>query len=114
MSDVKTLTLTQENFEREVLEAKQPVLVDFGADWCAPCRAMGPVVDQLAAEFEARAIVGKVDVDDQEALARRFGIGSIPSLLFFKDGEIAERVVGVVSRARLAEKLEMLAQHGDH
>ena len=60
MSDKKTLTLTQENFEREVLEAKQPVLVDFGADWCAPCRAIGPVVDELAAEFQARAIVGKV------------------------------------------------------
>ncbi len=109
MSDKKTLTLTQENFEREVLEAKQPVLVDFGADWCAPCRAIGPVVDELADAFQARAIVGKVDVDEQEELARRYGIRSIPSLLFFKDGEIAERVVGVVSRARLAEKLEMLA-----
>ncbi len=109
MSDKKTLTLTQENFEREVLEAKQPVLVDFGADWCAPCRAIGPVVDELAAEFQARAIVGKVDVDEQEELARRYGILSIPSLLFFKDGEIAERVAGVVSKARLAVELERLA-----
>ncbi len=109
MSDKKTLTLTQENFEREVLEAKQPVLVDFGADWCAPCRAMSPVVDQLADEFEARAIVGKVDVDEQQELARRYGIRSIPSLLFFNDGEIAERVTGVVPKARLAEELERLA-----
>ncbi len=109
MSGKETLTLTQENFEREVLEAKQPVLVDFGADWCAPCRAIGPVVDELAAQFHARAIVGKVDVDEQEELARRYKIGSIPSLLFFKDGEIAERLVGVVSKARLAEELERLA-----
>ncbi len=108
MSDKKTLTLTHENFDREVLEAKQPVLVDFGADWCAPCRAIGPVVDELATEFQGRAIVGKVDVDEQEELARRYGIRSIPSLLFFKDGEIAERVAGVVSKARLAEKLERL------
>ncbi len=109
MSDKKTLILTQENFEREVLEAKQPVLVDFGADWCAPCRAIGPLVDELAAEFQARAIVGKVDVDEQEELARRYGISSIPSLLFFKNGEIAERVAGVVSKTRLAEKLERRA-----
>ena len=109
MSEEKTLTLTQENFEREVLQAKQPVLVDFGADWCAPCRAIGPVVDELAHEFQARAIVGKVDVDEQEELARRYRIGSIPSLLFFKDGEVAERVVGVASKVRLAEKLELLA-----
>ncbi len=109
MSDKNTLTLTQENFEREVLEAKQPVLVDFGADWCAPCRAIGPVVDELAADFQTRAIVGKVDVDEQEELARRYRIGTIPSLLFFKDGEIAERVSGVVSKAALAEKLERLA-----
>ena len=109
MIETKTLTLTQENFEREVLEAKQPVLVDFGADWCAPCRAIGPIVDELAAEFQARAIVGKVDVDAQEELARRYRIGSIPSLLFFKDGEIAERLAGVVSKARLAERLERLA-----
>ncbi len=109
MSEEKTLTLTQENFEREVLQAKQPVLVDFGADWCAPCRAIGPVVDELAAEFQAQAIVGKVDVDEQEELARKYGIGSIPSLLFFKDGEVAERLLGVVSKARLAEKLERLA-----
>ncbi len=109
MSDKKTLTLTQENFEREVLEAKQPVLVDFGADWCAPCRAIGPVVDELAAEFQARAIVGKVDVDEQQELARRYGIRSIPSLLFFNGGELAERVAGVLSKRQLAEKLEMLA-----
>ncbi len=109
MSDKKTLTLTQENFDREVLEAKQPVPVDFGADWCAPCRAIGPVVDELATEFRGRAIVGKVDVDEQQELARRYGVRSIPSLLFFNDGEIVERVAGVVSKARLAQELERLA-----
>ena len=108
MSNKKALILTQENFEREVLEAKQPVLVDFGADWCAPCRAISPVVDELAADFQTRAIVGKVDVDAQEQLARQYGIRSIPSLLFFREGEIAERVAGVVSKTQLAEKLERL------
>ena len=109
MSEKKTLTLTSENFEREVLEAKRPVLVDFGADWCAPCRAIAPTVEELAAEFEARATVAKVDVDEQPDLARRYAIRSIPSLLFFKDGEVAERVAGLAPKARLAEKLAALA-----
>ncbi len=109
MSEKKTLTLTSENFEREVLEAKRPVLVDFGADWCAPCRAIAPMVEELAAEFEARATVAKVDVDEQQDLARRYDIRSIPSLLFFKDGEVAERVAGLAPKARLAEKLAALA-----
>ncbi len=106
MSEKKTIALTTENFEREVLTSQVPVLVDFWADWCAPCRAVGPLVEALADEFDGRAIVGKVDVDAQPDLARRYDVRSIPSLLIFRDGEIRQRVVGLVPKKRLADALE--------
>jgi thioredoxin 1 len=106
MSENKTVTLTRENFERDVLHSQTPVLVDFWADWCAPCHALGPVVEDLAGDFEGRAIVGKVDIDAEEDLAREYAIRSIPTLLVFRDGEVAERIVGVATKNRLAEVLE--------
>ena len=101
--------LDADNFEREVLNSEQPVLVDFWAEWCPPCKAIGPAIEELAAEFEGIAIVGKVDVDANQALAQRYAIASIPALLFFKDGQVVDRVQGVVPKSELVVKLTALS-----
>ena len=103
-------TLTEQNFSTEVLESSRPVLVDFSADWCAPCRAVAPIVDQLAGDFAGQAMVGKVDVDAESTLAQRYEIQSIPSLLFFRNGVVVDRVTGMVAHRALAEKLEKLVR----
>ncbi len=102
-------TLTDDNFEEEVLNADKPVLVDFWATWCGPCRQIAPIVEDLADEFEGRAKVGKVDVDENPQVAQQFGVRSIPTLLFFKDGEVQEQLVGASGKKPLKEKLEALA-----
>lgn len=102
----KSVNLSQQNFASEVLESPHPVLVDFWADWCAPCRRVGPVVEGIAREFEGRATVAKLNVDDHPQLAAEYGIRSIPALLYFRDGEVVDRVVGVTSAAELRERLE--------
>ncbi len=104
----KYVSLDEGNFELEVLAARVPVLVDFYADWCGPCRAVAPTIEQLATDFDGRATVGKVDVEAEAGLAGKYGIRSIPALLFFKDGEVVEQVVGAASKQVLAEKLEGL------
>ncbi len=101
-----SLLATGQNFEKEVLQSEKPVLVDFWADWCAPCHQVAPTIAALAAEFEGRATVAKVNVDEEPELAARYGIRSIPSLLLFQRGEVADRLVGVQSKALLAERLE--------
>ncbi len=103
------VTLDADNFEREVLQSIRPVLVDFWADWCPPCKAIGPVVEEIATEFEGVARVGKVDVDSNNALTQRYAIGSIPSLLFFRNGEVVDRVQGVVPKSELTAKLTALS-----
>ena len=109
-TDKKYVELNEENFDREVLESSEPVLVDFWADWCQPCRAMAPVIEALASEFKGSAKIGKLDIAEIPALTERFAIQTIPSLLFFKDGKEVDRVTGVVSKEVLAEKLTVLVR----
>jgi thioredoxin 1 len=101
-------TFTETNFRQDVLDQAQPVLVDFWAAWCGPCRVMAPVIDELATEFAGRASVGKVNVDDYPALAAQYGIRSIPTMLLFKNGQVVDQAVGVVPKQVLAEKLQAL------
>ncbi len=104
----KALELTDDSFEDEVLNAEsgKPVLVDFWAEWCGPCKMVGPVVEELAGEFEGKAKVGKVDVDSNPEISTKYGIRSIPSLLIFKDGEVVDQIVGAVPKAKLKKQLE--------
>ncbi len=106
----KPLVLDENNFESEVLKSSEPVLVDFWAVWCVPCRAIAPVIEQLAVEFEGTVKVGKVDVDADGELARRYRIGSIPTLVIFSGGEVVDRIQGVTPKEVLAEKLAALAE----
>lgn len=112
ITEKKHRTFNEENFEREVLQSREPVLVDFWAEWCGPCLAMGPVIDALAEDFDGVARVGKVDIDQNSSLAAEYAVNSIPTLLLFKEGRIVEQVVGVVPRAVLAKKLEALLPTG--
>ena len=107
------IVLTKANFEAEVLKSSQPVLVDFWASWCGPCKMVAPVVAELAGEYEGKAKVGKVDVDAQTELAQQYGITGIPALLFFKDGKQAGQFVGVRSKAELKAKLDRLVKGGE-
>ena len=99
---MSVINLTTENFEEEVLNAKEPVLVDFWATWCGPCQTMGPVVDELAQEL-TDVKVGKVNVDEQMVLAREYKVMSIPTFLVFKDGKAAERTLGVQEKSELEQ-----------
>ena len=95
-------------FQMEVLESKVPVLVDFSATWCGPCQMMGPVLEQMSAEYEGKAKIVKVDIDESMDLAQKYQIMSVPNMIFFKDGVPADAVVGAVPAAYLKEKLEKL------
>lgn len=99
------LEINVSSFEAEVIGSDQPVLVDFWADWCMPCRMLAPVVDEIAGEFAGKVKVGKVDVDSNQALASKYGVRGIPTLLIFKNGEPVERLVGVQPKATIAQKL---------
>jgi thioredoxin 1 len=100
---------TDANFQSEVLDSEQPVLVDFWAPWCGPCRYVGPTIDRLAAQFEGRVKVGKLNVDENQQAAGRFGIHSIPAVLLFKDGEVVETLIGVQPKQRYEDVLRQVA-----
>ena len=96
----------ESNFDAEVLQSDLPVFVDFYADWCGPCKMMSPVIDKLAEEYEGKIKVGKVNVDENGNLAVKYGIMSIPNMVFFKNGEVADRVVGAIPKPAMKEKFE--------
>ena len=108
----KTLELTTESFDEKVLRSDAPVLVDFWAEWCQPCRVIGPAVDRIAERFAGEAVVGKVDVDANAPLATQYDVRAIPTLLVFRGGEVVKRLVGLQSEAALAEAIED-ALHAD-
>jgi thioredoxin 1 len=102
------LEFTDTNFEELVLKSDKPVLVDFWAEWCGPCRMITPLVEELAKEYEGKAVIGKVDVDNNQGITSKYGICNIPTILFFKEGKIADKQVGAVPRQKLVEKLDAL------
>jgi thioredoxin len=106
MAAQNTLVLTQENFAKEVLQSPQPVLVDFWAEWCGPCKMLAPILDELAQEFDGRIRIGKVNIDEHQALAAQYGIHSIPTLLLFRGGEVADQIVGLRSKKELKASFE--------
>ena len=102
----KALEFTDGNFEAEVLNSDKPVLVDFWAEWCGPCRMIGPVVEEMAGEYEGKAKIGKVNVDNNPDISVKYGIRSIPALLIFKNGEVVDQIVGAVPKPYLTKQLD--------
>ena len=102
------ITVTDVNFKEVVLDANQPVLIDFWAPWCGPCRMIAPIIDELAEAYEGKAIIAKCDVDTSSEVPLKYGIRNIPTLLFFKKGELADKIVGSATKAAIAAKLDAL------
>ncbi len=106
MEENMTFKFTDANFKNEALEADKPVLVDFYADWCGPCKMMAPVIDELAEEYEGIVKIGKLNVDDNPETARQYRVMTIPTMIIYKNGEAVDTVVGVVAKKALMEKLD--------
>ena len=106
MASEKVQTLTDNNFDQSVINSSVPVLVDFWAEWCGPCRRLAPTVDELATDYDGRVTVGKLNVDDNPNVAFRYNIRGIPTLLLFKEGQIVEQVVGLADKASLKKLIE--------
>src|SRR3954471_15710568 len=100
-----TVIVGDSSFKAEVIDSAQPVLVDFWATWCAPCRAIAPALEELATQYKGKVKIAKVDVDDAQEVAQKFGIRSIPTLLMFKGGKVVEQIVGAVPKSKLEESL---------
>jgi thioredoxin 1 len=109
MASPNVVTLTEQNFPEEVLKSPTPVLVDFWAEWCGPCKMIAPALDELADEFAGRVRIGKVNIDEHQSLATQYGVRAIPTLLLFKQGEVVEQVVGAKSKRDLKASLDRVA-----
>ena len=103
-----TAIINEENFEDEVIKSEMPVLLDFWAEWCGPCKMLSPTIDAIADKYDGKVLVGKVNVDDSSSIGQKYGIRGIPTLLFFSNGEVQEQIVGNVAEADISEKLDKL------
>ncbi len=106
MASEELMTITDDNFQSEVLASKEPVLVDFWAAWCGPCKAIGPAVEELAREYKGKIKVGKMDIDAQQGVPQKYGIMSIPTLILFKNGQVADQIVGAVPKTKIDQMLK--------
>jgi thioredoxin 1 len=102
------LEITDANFDELVINSDKPVVVDFWAEWCGPCRMIGPAIEEMASEYDGKAVVGKVNVDHNPGVSAKFGVRNIPTVLFIKGGEVADKSVGAVPKAQLTQKLDAL------
>src|SRR5437867_10843152 len=109
MASPLILNLTQENFAEQVLQSYTPVLVDFWAEWCGPCKMIAPILDELADEYQGRVKIGKLNIDDHQSLATEYGIRAIPTLLLFHEGQVAEQIVGLRSKRDLKASFEKVS-----
>ena len=109
MASPLIITLTQENFDQNVLKSATPVLVDFWAEWCGPCKMIAPILDELADEYNGKVTIGKVNIDDHQGLAAQFGVRAIPTLLVFKGGQVADQIVGARGKRDLKASLDRVA-----
>jgi thioredoxin 1 len=109
MAAANIVTLNDNNFGTEVLSSATPVLVDFWAEWCGPCKMLAPLIDELATEYDGRVKIGKVNIDDHQDLASQYGIRAIPTMLIFKNGEVADQIVGLRSKRDLKGSLDRVA-----
>lgn len=106
---MKPINFTDENFENEVLKSDKPVLIDFWAVWCGPCRMIAPIVEELANEYDGKVKIGKLDVDANQESAIKYGVRSIPTLLLFKDGKVVDTIIGAVPKNHIVQKLNAVA-----
>lgn len=106
MAAENIVTLTDDNFKEQVLQSGKPVLVDFWAEWCGPCKMIAPVLEELAGDYDGSVTIGKVNIDDYQNLANQHGIRAIPTMLLFKNGEVAEQIVGMQSKQEIKGKLD--------
>ena len=109
MAAANIITLTQTNFSKEVLESSTPILVDFWAEWCGPCKMIAPVLDELAEEYDGKVRIGKVNIDNEQGLAAEYGVRAIPTLLLFQKGQVAEQIVGLKSKRDLKNSFDKVA-----